>query len=424
LDKEIEISIIEKSEFLEYSPCALPYVLSGEIKSFDDIFIFKHSDYENNGIAIKTDTKVVKIDRERKMVICKTKDREEEVFYDKLVLASGSCVKPLTIKGRKDAEYFALKTMADAKAISGKIINSGNSIVIGAGFIGLELAAALRSRNERVAVLEAKDRPLPHILDKDMGRLLSGHLSEMGIELFLGAEVKEISAGKILFNENDSLPFDDLFLCAGMKACTELAESAGLECGEAVIVNDYLETSDKDIYACGDCVLSKEMNTGKKIQAQLGTIAVKQGKIAAGNIMGKKIKANPVLNNAISKIGDLYVAAVGLGLERAKEEEIGAVSAVYSGKVRSEYHPSSSRISVKIISDLKGKIIGGQIIGHEEVAGRIDLISLAIQKGLTLGDLANLESCYNPASASINEPVSVAAGICIKKLSLANNGEA
>ncbi len=417
LDKEVEITILEKGSYLEYSPCALPYVLSGEIESFEDIFIFKKEDYENNNIRILLDTTVKEIDRESKKLKCTTTDKKTEVFYDKLVLATGSVPQFPSIKGLDQLDPATLKTITDAKQIQKSIKKGGKSVVVGAGLIGLELAVALSKNGEKVSVLDIKDRPLSFLLDKDMSKQVTEYLSGLGIDFFFNSEIDQIDQKKIYFKK-DSLDFDKLYLCTGMRAELDLAQRAGLEVGEAIEVNDRLQSSDKNIYACGDCVSSTELNTEKKILSQLGTIAVRQGRVVARNILGQDIKTPKVLNNTITKIGEIFVGSVGLSLERARQEGLEAVAARYSGEVRSEYYPPSSLISVKVVSDKAGKLIGAQVIGWEEVAGRMNLLSLAIEKGMSLDDLINMETCYNPASAPINEPVSVACEVCKKKLSL------
>ncbi len=410
-DKNLEIIILEKGDHIQYSPCALPYVLSGEIKSFDDIFIFKKKDYQDNQIDLRLNSKVLLIDKENKQIVYEKSGKKKEIFYDKLVLATGA--KPIIpdIPGLDNVDFFSLKTIDDAQEINRRIKPDSNSIIIGAGFIGLELAAALQAKKEKVYLLEAKDRPLANLLDDDMSRQLVDYLSDKGIKFFFQTEIKKIDKNQIYLGEK-SLKFDKLFITTGMKPKINLAKTAGLKCSRAIKVNEYLQTSNKNIYACGDNVFS----------GRTGTIAVRQGRVAADNLLGRKVKNLPVLNNTISKIGNLFVGAVGLTQAKASVSGIDPVSAVYSGGVRSKYYPSDSRIKVKIIADLDQKIIGGQIIGDQEVVGRLNLISLAIQQGLTLTDLVNLEAGYNPASAPINEPVNVAAEICRKKIEFLKNG--
>ena len=415
LNKKAEITIIERTGNLEYSPCALPYVLAGEIDSFDDIFVFKRSDYDNNDINLLLNTAVTSIDKKAKKVSYTAEGKEGELEYDELVLATGSVPKLPPIPELEKAKPFVLKTIADAKRISENINSDDRSVIIGAGLVGLELAIALNKKGEKVTVLEAQDRPLPGILDKDMSDRISQYLADIGVELLVNTKIEQIEKEKVHLKDN-SLSFDKLCVCTGMQASTGLAEQAGLDCGEAIDVNEQLQTSDENIYACGDCVLSTEMNTGKKILSQLGTIAVRQGKTVARNILGQEEQTPAVVNNTITKMGEMFVGSVGITLERARQEGFEAVAAKYSGEVRSEYYPPSSRITVKLISDKNGKLLGGQIIGREEVAGRMNMLSLAIGQGMTLDDLIDTETCYNPASAPINEPVSVAAEIGKKKI--------
>ena len=419
LNKKAEITIIERTGNLEYSPCALPYVLAGEIDSFDDIFVFKRSDYDNNDINLLLNTAVTSIDKKAKKVSYTAEGKEGELEYDELVLATGSVPKLPPIPELEKAKPFVLKTIADAKRISENINSDDRSVIIGAGLVGLELAIALNEQGEKVTVLEAQDHLLPGILDKDMSDRISQYLADIGVELLVNTKIEQIEKEKVHLKDN-SLSFDKLCVCTGMQASTGLAEQAGLDCGEAIDVNEQLQTSDENIYACGDCVLSTEMNTGKKILSQLGTIAVRQGKTVARNILGQEEQTPAVVNNTITKMGEMFVGSVGITLERARQEGFEAVAAKYSGEVRSEYYPPSSRITVKLISDKNGKLLGGQIIGREEVAGRMNMLSLAIGQGMTLDDLIDTETCYNPASAPINEPVSVAAEIGKKKIQSLN----
>ncbi len=417
LDKDVEISIVEKTGNLEYSPCALPYVLAGEINSFDDIFIFQASDYKNNNINILLNTEVTAINKKAKKISYVSDKKKGELVYDKLVLATGSVSKFPPIPGLNKAEPLALKNLSDAKNISKNIKSGSKSVVIGAGLVGLELAVALKARGEKVTVVEMQDHLLPAILDKDMSVQLERYLADLGVELFLNTNITKTEEGKLYFQDKH-LIFDKLYVCVGMEANTVLAQQVGLKCKEAIEVNNSLQTSDDNIYACGDCIFSTELNTGKKVLSQLGTIAVRQGKVVARNILGQKEKAPLVVNNTITKMGELFVGSVGLNLEKARQENIEVVTAKYSGEVRSEYYPFSSQITVKLISDKKGKLFGGQILGREEVVGKMDLFSLAIGKGMTLDDLISNETCYNPASAPINEPISVVAEIVKKKIKL------
>ncbi len=414
LNKDVEITLIEKSSNLEYSPCALPYVLSGEIKSFDDIFIFSKKDYEENNINLRLNSEAEKIDTKNKKVIL---NKKEELGFDKLVIAIGGNVFVPKIKGLENIEYKTFKTIEDAKEISKKVKSKDNSVVIGAGMIGIELAVSLAEKGNKVSLIEAKKNILPNILDSDMSEKLKEQLEKKDIQIFEESKIKEVSNKKISLEKNE-IEFDNLFLCTGVKANTSLAEKAGLKIDKGIAVNEYLKTSNKDIYSCGDCVESSEFNTDKKIFSQLGTTAVRQAKFIARNILGEKEKFPHVLNNTISKIGEKYVGAVGITQKRAKELGIKTVSAKYTGCLRAEYYSDKEKITIKLICNLSGEIIGGQIIGDNEVVGRLDLLALAIQKKTKIEEIAKLETCYNPASAPIFDPLTITAEVCLKKLNM------
>jgi NADH oxidase (H2O2-forming) len=415
LNKDVEITIIEKGYNLEYSPCALPYVLSGEIKKFKEIFIFKEEDYKKNKIDILLNSKVVEIDNKNKKIIYERQKQNNEINYDKLVLAFGSSCFIPPIKGVEKENYFVLKTIEDAKRISREIKKGETSVVVGAGLIGIELAASLAKKKENVYLIEAKETILSSLLDRDLSKKLKEYLENKNIKIYEKSEVKNILEKKIIVNK-EKISFDKLFLCVGVKPNFDLVKD--LKLNKGIQTNEYLETSEKNIYACGDCVESIEFNSNEKILSQLGTTAVRQAKLIAKNILGEKERFPRVMNNTVTKIGDLYVGCVGINEERAKEIGIKTISAKYSGNVRAGYYSQKEKITIKIVCDKKGIIIGGQIIGEEEVVGRLDLLALAIKNKNHVKELANLETCYNPASAPIFDPVTVTAEICLKKLNL------
>ncbi len=414
-NKDVKITLIEKSSNLEYSPCALPYVLSGEIKSFNDIFIFNKKDYENNNINILLNTEVKEINTEDKEIILKD---DKKIKFDKLVIAIGGSVFVPEIKGLKDSNYMNFKTIEDAKDISKKVKSKDHSAVIGGGMIGIELAFSLAEKENKVSLLEAKENILPNLFDSDISNKIKEHLQEKNIKIFQETKIKEISKKKLILNDKEKIKFDNIFLCTGIKPNLNLAKKSGLKTDKGIIVNQYLETSNKDIYACGDCVESFEFNTNEKIFSQLGTTAVRQAKVIAKNILKEKEKFSFVLNNTISKIGSQYIGSVGITQTRANQLGIKSVSAKYTGDVRAEYYSNKEKITIKLICNLNKEIIGGQIIGDNEVVGRLNLIALAIQKKIKINEIAKLETCYNPASAPIFDPLTIVAEICLKKLNM------
>lgn len=415
LDKEAEITVLEKTQNTQYSPCALPYFLSGEI-NFDDMFIFNLSDYQNNNINLVLNATVYSVDKENGIVFYKEDSNQKQLHYDKLVIATGSSNFIPPIKGIENANYYTLKTIEDAKTIAENIESGKHSVIIGAGVIGVELGAAL-AEHEKVSLIEAKESILPGMFDSDMAKLIKKHLQAKGITILEGTKINEIAENNLLLNQ-EQINYDKLFLSTGVQPNTKLAQDSGFGVDKGIKVNEYMQTNDENIYACGDCAESTEFYLKEKILSQLGTTAVRQARVIANNILGKEMKFPFVVNNTISKIGELYAGSVGITQQRAKESNINAISAKYTGNVRSEYYSTKEKITIKLVCDLSGTLIGGQIIGDSEVVGRLNLIALAIQKQCHVSEVARLETCYNPPCAPIFDPLSIASEICLKKLKM------
>lgn len=415
-NKDVNITIIEQSNNVQYSPCAMPYVLSGEIKDFDNIYLFNKKDYEENNIKLLLNSKVKKIDKKNKKIIL----NDKTINYDKLIIATGSSAFIPPIKGIDKVNYYTLKTIDHAKNISKKIKKNDKSVIVGGGMIGIELAYSLDKKNEKVTIIESKENILSNMFDNDMSEQLKKCLENTKIKIIEKSNIKEITKNQIILDK-EKIEFDKLFLCTGVRPNIELAKSCGIKVNNGIIVNDYLKTSDKNIYACGDCVECVEFNTNKKILSMLGSTAVRQANIIANNVLKRKEKFLPVLNNTISKIDDWFIGATGLTESRAKKLGIKTISTRYTGNVKSEYYSEKEKIIIKMVCNHKKEIIGCQIIGNEEVVGRLNLMTLVILKKIKLNELIKLETCYNPASAPIIDPITQTAQICLKKLKMKKN---
>jgi len=407
LDKKIDITILEKSNNYTYSPCALPYVLSGEIKNFKDITVFGKEAFESNNINLILNVKNIKI--KNKTIIT----NETSFNFDKLVIATGSKSFIPNIKGVNNSKYFTLKTIDDAKKI--KIKPNLNYVIIGAGMIGVELANSISQKKGKVSLIEGKENILPNILDSDVAKEIEKYLIDKKIKLLTSKNVLEIKNKNIIL-ENEKVKFDELIISTGIIPELSIAQDLKLKTNKGILVDDYLRTSNKNIYSCGDCTLSEHFETKKKILSGLGTVAVMQAKIVAKNILGFNEKFKPVLNNTISKIGEKFVASVGITQNFAKENNIKVVSAKYTDNLRAEYYSTKEKITIRLISKLNGRLVGAQIIGDNEVVGRINLLSYLIQNKKKVDEILKIENCYNPASSPIFEPLNVVAQILIKKL--------
>jgi len=416
LDRKAEIIVIGKEKTMQYSPCALPFVLSGKIPKLEDIIVFPNEFYEKQKIQMMLETEAKTIDRKRKVIITD----KDEVPYDKLVLATGSKAFIPPIKGVEKKGVFTLKEMRDVREIQ-KYIKERKpkkAVVIGAGLIGLEGAVAFRELGMEVLVVELLEHLLPTMLDKDIASIVQSHLEEKGIQFRFGVGVSEIigdpvTAVKIGEEEIES---DIVLVATGVRANVDLAREAGLEIKRGIIVDEYLRTSDPDIYAIGDCAEVYDAVTGERILSQLGTTAVRMAKVAAENVFNKNVKFKPVFNTAITELFDLEIGTFGITQERARKEGVEVVVGKFKGSTKPEYYPGGKPITVKLIfrKDNK-KLIGAQIVGGERVWGRIMALSFAAQKETTVEDIAYGETAYAPPISPTIDPITVAAEMALRR---------
>ena len=416
LDRKAEIIVIGKEKTMQYSPCALPFVLSGKIPKLEDIIVFPNEFYEKQKIQMMLDAEAKEIDRKRKVVITD----KGEVPYDKLILATGSKAFVPPIKGVENDGVFTLKTMDDVKKIQAYLEERKpkKAVVIGAGLIGLEGAVAFRELGLEVVVVELLEHLLPTMLDKDMASIVQSHLEEKGIEFKFGVAVSEILGNPVegVKIGEEEIKADIVLVATGVRANVDLARKAGLEVNRGIVVNEHLRTSDPDIYAIGDCAEVFDAVTGNRILSQLGTTAVRMAKVAAENVFGKDVKFRPVFNTAITELFDLEIGTFGITQERAKKEGIGIVVGKFKGSTKPEYYPGGKPITVKLIFRKEDrKLIGAQIVGGERVWGRIMTLSFAAQKGATVEDIAYGETAYAPPISPTIDPITVAAEMALRK---------
>lgn len=415
-NKKAEITILEKSNYTQYSPCALPYVVSGEIKK-DDIFLFNLDSYSDNNIDLNTGCEVKDIDREKQQVKYDQNGKTQTLSYDRLVITAGSKFSPPNLPGLDQCSYMTLTRPDEAEGIKNKVEPNDKTLVIGAGYIGTELAGALYKLGAEVTILEAENRILPATFDDKFSSHIQNFIREKGIRIITEADIKNLSPEQVELRE-ENITYDHLFICCGLTPDTSLAFRAGLECDQGIVVDEYGRTSDKNIYACGDAVESVNLIDDTKALSQLATTAVRQARVIAENISDKNKKFDKVLNTNVSEFNGLIFGSTGVTENYCRQNNIETVSATYTGETRAEYHPESKEMRVKLIADQNGRVIGCQIAGYEGVAGRLNTAALAIKQELNLKELISSETCYNPAIAPIFDPLTVAAEICWKKLNL------
>ncbi len=420
-DSEAEITVITRDNKVSYSPCAIPYVLSHKITSFDDIVMKSPEDYKEKNIDVLTEAEATAIDAEAKIVTYTHEGKEKTIEYDKLVLATGGNPFIPPMKGVDLDGVFRIRTIDDGKAVEEWAKNCKNAIVTGAGLIGIEIAYAFKEMGINVTLTEMMPQIVPRSLDPDMAKIIEKYLEKEGINIALGQPITELKGenGKVtgaVFGDGTEVDCDMVILATGVRAELGLAKSIGCECGRwAIRVNDRMATSVPDVFAVGDCVESYDAILRSPTISQLGTTAIRQAKTCAQTICGKRSRFNPVLNSMVSKVGNLEFGAVGLTTTFAQQNRIRTVTEKVEALTRARYYPNAKPMNVKVICDIDGTIIGCQIIAEERVAERIDTMTLAITEELTCFELSNMEFAYAPPVSMVTDPLVIAVEEVSKK---------
>ena len=423
-DRQANITIITEEQHPGYSRCGLPFVIGGQIPNFTDLIVFPPTYFQMMKINLKTETKATAIDTTKKTVGTTGKNGNTETIpYDSLIIATGASSFTPPIKGKEKQGVYSVRTLEDGEKIDQAIKNGAKTaVVMGAGLIGLETAIALHERGLKVTIVEMLPQILPLPLDAEMAKMLQDMLEQKGIKILTGKCVEEFLGtdkvtGIIATGEKIEA---DLFISAfGVRANTQLAVNAGITLGEtrAIRTNARMETNIKDIYAVGDCAEVTNIVTQKPTLPQLGTVAVRTGKIAGINAAGGYSLFTGALGSAVSRLFQTDCGWTGLTEAAANKARIEIVTGTISSKTKADYFPGALPIKVKLIVEKESqRIIGAQIVGGEEVTQRINAISLAIQRGMTAKDLSKADTAYAPPVCETWEPMVMAAEMALLKL--------
>ena len=412
---DANVTIIS-DDTLSYSPCSLPFVISGEIDSFDKISHSLEEICKQSDISCVID-EAVSIDTKKKLV--KTKNGKE-FSYTSLVLATGAipCIPP--IPGADLDGVYPLQKIEDAKRILEKAKKSKSAVVIGGGAIGAEAAASLRNRRLEVTLVELLPNILATPFDPDFSAMVEDKLREKGITLVLGKKAEKIlgrNSVEAVLAGGKKIPADLVVFGVGMKPNTGLAEKAGIETCNGIKTDEWMQTSIEGIYAAGDCVFTQCLVTGEPTLSQLGTSAIRQGTAAGTNAVGGYATIEGVLNSVSLRIFDLEIGRTGLTEGHARERDIETVTGHATAKTKADYFPGAKDIHVKLIFDASNhKIIGGQIAGYAGVAEKIDLLAFAICMNADINDLAKLKYGYTPPLTPEHNVIALAAENASRKL--------
>lgn len=421
LDEKAEIILFERGEYVSYANCGLPYYIGNVIKDRDKLFVQTVQGFVNRfAIDIRPQQEVLAIEPEQKRVLIQNLRTKETYYetYDKLVLSPGAEPLRPNIEGIQQSNIFTLRNVPDTDKIKQYTLDKKprRAVVVGGGFIGLEMAENLHELGIEVCVIEMANQVMAP-LDYSMAANVHRHLKDKGVGLILGDGVNRFEAlsqttTRIHLKSGKTIDTDLTILSIGVRPETKLAREAGLKIGVTggIEVNSHLQTSDSDIYALGDAIEVENPITGRKAIIPLAGPANKQGRIVANNIvLGNKSKYDGTIGTSIAKIFDLTVAATGVAAKVLIRENIPYVSSHTHSASHAGYYPGAVQMQIKIIfSPEDGRLYGAQIVGYSGVDKRIEMIAGVIKDKGSIYDLMELEQAYAPPFSSAKDPVNMA----------------
>lgn len=406
LDESAEIIVLEKTGEISIANCGLPYYTSGVINDREKMLVSSPEKFrEWFNINVKLNTEVININPDEKFV--ETADGEK-INYDKLVLAQGA--KPFVppIEGIPEQKVFTVRTLFDADNIKSYIKEKGvrKAIVIGGGFIGVEMAENLNEMGLETTLIEQQNQILAPV-DYEIAAFLHNEMRDRGIELVLSDGVKKFNDNKVILNSSREIEFDIIIMAIGVRPEITLAKNAGLETARGIIVNENLQTSNPDIYAGGDGVEIKDFVTGENTLIPLAGPANRQGRIIADNICGIESAYKNSQGTSVLKVFDLTAASVGNNEKQLKSKNIPYWKTFVFSKDHAGYYPGAVEVLYKLLFSPDGKILGAQGVGLDGVEKRIDVISSIMRNGGKIQELLDSELCYAPPYSSAKDAVNI-----------------
>ena len=419
LDEHAQITVFERSGYISYANCGLPYYIGGVIEDSEELTLQTPESFQTRfRINVKVKHEVIDIDVKRKTVTVRNLDTGEEFEegYDKLILSPGA--KPIRpdLPGIDSKNLFSLRTVEDTFRIRrfAEEHKPKTAVMVGGGFIGLEVAENLCELGVKVTVIQ-RGNQLLNTLDYDMATLVHSKLRSKGIDLKIGGNVvafEETETGLNVLLENEQpIGTDMVLLAIGVSPENTLAKKAGLELGlkGAIAVNDKMETSVSDIYAVGDAVQIKHIVTGNDAVIALAGPANKQGRIAADNICGLDSHYKGSLGSSVIKLFDMTAASTGLTEKAAQTAGISYDRIVLSPSSHAGYYPGAKTMTMKVVYEKETlKLLGAQIVGYDGVDKRIDVLATAISAGMKANELKDLDLAYAPPYSAAKDPVNMA----------------
>ena len=417
---ELEIVAFERSTRTSYAACGIPYLVGGLVDSPASLVARTPEQHRAKGIDVRTRHEVAAIDVKASTVTVRDLESGQEsvVHYDELLISTGASGILPNWPGIDTKGVLQLRTLDDAAAVE-QLLAAGarRAVVVGAGYIGLEVAEGLLQRGLQVTVVERLDAPMGAVLDADMAIDVVDAMTAAGIDVRLGTAVTgfTVDGGRVTAVETAAGPVEaDLVVIGlGVRPNVELARAAGIGVGESggIQVDDHLRTDTPHIWAAGDCVESHHRMTGRSVVVALGTHANKQGRVVGTNLAGGDAAFGGVLGTAITRFKDMEIARTGLTEREAKAAGLDAIGVTTEASSRAHYYPGAEPMKIKMVVERgSGRLLGAQIVGGTGAGKRIDVLATALWNGMTVAEVAGMDLSYAPPFSPVWDPVLLAAG--------------
>ncbi|HKL58847.1 MAG TPA: FAD-dependent oxidoreductase, partial [Sphaerochaeta sp.] len=416
IDNDVNITILEAGADVSFANCGLPYYIGRDIAYRSSLILACEETFDDQyKVKVHTHTEAIEINRSNKQVKARnTKTGVEKLFsYDSLILAQGG--KPVVppLPGVDKGHVFQLWTLADMDKIDTYITDKEpkKAVVVGGGFIGLEMVEALAKRGISVTLVEMAPQVMPN-LEGEFAGFITKELQDFGVQLKLGKSLQAIEDKRVLLNDGSTVETDFVLLSVGVRPTLQLAKDAGLEIGASggLQVSNTLQTSDPSIYAAGDMVEITHNIHGKSVRMPLAGPANRQGRIAGENALGGSRTFKGVSGTSVVKVFEAVAGSTGMGLKAARDAGFDAEAVVVHKASHTSYYPGSEKVSLMLVYDrATKKVLGAQGAGRVGVDKRLDVIATAMAGDLTIEDLAELDLAYAPPFNSPNGPVNMAA---------------
>jgi NADPH-dependent 2,4-dienoyl-CoA reductase/sulfur reductase-like enzyme len=415
-DADLEVVAFERGDYTSYSACGIPYYVGGVVEDARRLISRDPEEHRKRGIDVRIGCEVIGIDLAARRLTVHSKDGESQEPFDQLVVATGAEAAAPPIPGAEAIE--PARTVDAGERLRANLDRGGRcAVVVGAGYIGLEMAEAFAMHDMNVTMIDRAPQVML-TLDPDMAAHVQRAAEDMGIRVVLDASIEEIVTGDDgapveVRTADATYPADHVVIGTGARPAVKVAVQAGLSVGDsgALAVDDHQRCPGHDgVFAAGDCAESRHRVLDRQVNIQLGTHANKQGRIAGTNATGGDVRFPGVIGTAVSKICRWEVARTGISEREASDAGIEVVSATIEDRTRAGYYPGAGPIHVKLVAEPgSGRLLGGQIIGVEGAAKRIDVLATAVWTQLAVGELALLDLSYAPPFSGVYDPLLIAA---------------